>query len=624
MSLRFKLRVLLYLTGFTLFGFIIWYTTKYQVPDEKRFLLYLAAYMLLGFDVFRRLAHRFLKFDLINEYLIIVLASLGAIALRYYFEAVLLISVFEVCIFMDWLTVGRANKTISKYMDIRPAYATRRIRGKEIVVDPSELTVRQLIVIKPGERIPVDAVVVRGSGNVDTKALTGEAMPRPVQPGDWIYGGCLNIDGSLIARVRRPYKDSTAAQMVETVKTIQGGKAKRETLIGVFAKVYLIFMLLVAVAIALIPPYTFSYGNFNQWLHVGLIFLVIACPFGIIFSTPATFLGGLVSATNQGIIVKGGSHLEELSKADIFVFDKTGTLTEGVFKVKEIKSYDMTQEELLKIAAHVECHSNHPIAKSLRDAYEEAMGEPIDKSIVKRYKEFPGYGVSATFNGVRVHVGNLRMMQHWKLPFDEVTKAGTLAYVIVNKKYAGYFLISDEIKEETPKVLNFLRKRCNAVLVMLTGDRARVGREVAKELKMDYVYTDLMPQQKLEQLEDFLAVQGEHEKLVCVGDGINDAAILARADVGIAMGGLGSAAAIEAADVILTDDSLLKIRDIIKTAHVTLRAAKQNMVFALIMKLIVITLVLTSYFGLWQAIAVEGGVMIASILNSISVSKYHG
>ena len=377
-------------------------------------------------------------------------------------------------------------------------------------------------------------------------------------------------------------------------------------------------MLICSLAVMIYPPLTFSYGNWDTWIYRGLIFLIMACPTGLVMSVPIAFLGGIASAARHGIVVKGGNYLEDLAKADTFIFDKTGTLTEGVFRVTEVKAVGMSEQELLRIAAHVECHSNHPIAQSLKEAYQ---GE-IKETKVYRMREIPGFGVNATFEGQRIYIGNKRLMERQKVECDEVRQNGTPVYVAVGDRYAGYILIADTVKEEAKSTLQYLRDRCRAVLVMLTGDTESAGREVAKELQMDYAYTNLMPEDKLEQLEDFMGLQDGGERLVCVGDGINDAPVLARADVGIAMGALGSAAAIEAADIVLMDDELPRIVDAIKIARETLRVVSQNITFAMVVKVLILILAAVGYFGMWEAIAAEVGVMFVVILNAVWVVRY--
>ena len=464
----------------------------------------------------------------------------------------------------------------------------------------------------------MDALVLHGATTIDTKALTGEAAPQWARPGDRIYSGCINLSGVIEARVVKVYEDSTVSKIMNMVDEAQNRKAESETFVSRFSRVYTAAMLLLSAFIMVYPPLSFSYGNWNTWIYRGLIFMVVASPGAIVMSVPIAFLGGIACAAKHGILVKGGNYLEDLAKSDIFVFDKTGTLTQGVFEVKRVKAVGMLERDLLKIAAHVECYSNHPIAQSLFEAYTGA----INKDKVYRVRETPGYGVSATYEGQRVHVGNWRLMEKEKVEIEEPDTSGSVVYVAIGNTYVGHIVISDEIREDAYDTLDYLKNRCNGVLVMLTGDSEDAGRETAEELDMDYAYSDLMPLEKVEQLEEFLFVQDSSEKLVFVGDGINDAPVLARADVGVAVGELASAAAVEAADVVLINGELTKLKDVIRIAKETVKAVNQNIMFAMGIKAMVLLMAGIGYFGMWEAILAEVGVMIASIMNAAWTAKY--
>ena len=618
MTGQLKSRCIIYGVGVLVYIGAVWATNQYTLTDRTKFIWFLAAYLIVGLGVFKNLAERLMQKKVLTEYTLIILATVGAFGVAMYAEGVLVMILFELGMIFEVYTTDHAKRSIKELMNIRPEYATRKVYGREFKVDPSSLKPGYTIVIKPGERIPVDAVVTSGTTKIDTKALTGEAAPKSVWPGDKIYSGCINLKGVIEARVLALYVDSTVSRIMELVEDAQNKKAQSEDFVSRFSRVYTPVIFLGAVLVMLYPPLTFSYGNWDAWIYRGLIFLVAACPFGMAMSIPIALLGGIASAARQGIVVKGGNYLEELSKADTFVFDKTGTLTEGVFKVKEVKAVGVTEEELLRIAAHVESYSNHPIAQSLMEAY----GKTIWKNRVYRMREIPGYGVNATFEGERVYVGNKRLMDRQNIPCDDVDCTGTPVYVAVDKRYVGYIVIADSIKEDARETLQYLKNKCKAVLVMLTGDTEGPSMKVAGELEMDYTYANLMPQDKLEQVEDFLSLQDATERLVCVGDGINDAPILARADVGIAMGALGSAAAIEAADIILMDDELLKIVDAIKSARETLRVVSQNVSFALLVKGLILAFALAGCFGMWEAILAEVGVMFVAILNAVWVVRY--
>lgn len=618
MAKQLKRRCIIYGIGIILYICMISATMQYTLADRQKFILYLGAYMVTGFGTFGALCDSVFKKKLPLDYLMIILATVGAFGVGRYMEGVFVMALFEFGMIVEAVSTHRAKRSIAEMIDIRPSYAVRKSEGKEQQIDPSELMLEDIIVIRPGERIPVDAVVTFGKTTIDTKALTGEALPQTVGKEDKIYSGCINLSGMIEARVVRLYKDSTVSRVMELVEEAQNNKAESETFITKFTRIYTPVMFICSLLVMFVPPATFSYGNWEMWIYRGLIFMIIACPCGLVLSVPVAFLGGIASAARHGIVIKGGNYLEDLAKADTFVFDKTGTLTEGVFQVEEVRTMGMSRDELLRMVAHVECYSNHPIAHSLLEAY----GGVIDESKVYAMREMPGFGISATYEGKRVHVGNYRMMEKKQVYVDRMETEGTVIYVGVDKWYAGCIVIKDRIREHAKDTLSYLKNKHRAVLVMLTGDAEDSALPVAEELDMDYAYTNLMPEDKLEQLEDFLFVQDDTERLVCVGDGINDAPVLARADVGIAMGNLGSAAAVEAADIILMEDELFRIIDAIHIAKETLHVVSQNISFALFVKLLVLLCTIAGYFGMWEAILVEVVVTVVAILNATWVVKY--
>ena len=594
-------------------------TSNFTIEDEIKFVWFLIAYLIVGFDVFKKLRDRILELKFLTEYTLTTVATIGAFGIGRYTEGVLVMILFELGVIFEAYSTDNAKRSIEEMIDIRPAFAIRKTDGGEEQIDPIDLQVGDIIVIKPGERVPVDGIVEAGSTLLDMKAVTGESMPRRVSEGNKIYSGCINLSGAVEAKVLKVYRDSTVAQIMELVEEAQNKESESESFVSRFSRIYTPAMVLLALFVMIYPPLTFSYHNWNIWIYRGLIFLIVACPTALVMSIPIAFLGGIASAARQGIVIKGANYLEDLSKADTFVFDKTGTLTEGEFSVQEIYAEQGTEEELLKIAAHVESYSNHPIAQSLLNAYD---GE-IDKDLVSNIKQIPGYGLSGDYDGKRIHVGNFRLMEKYDIEVDEFDSTGTVVYVSVGTEYMGAIIIEDAIKYRAKWTMKYLKDKCKAVLVMLTGDTRSAGYAVAKELKMDYAYTDLMPSDKLEQLEDFLTIQDDMEKLVCVGDGVNDAPVLARADIGIAMGALGSALAIEAADIILLEDELPKIVDAIKISKETLRVVNQNIAFAIAVKVIIVLLALVGYFGMWEAIVAEVGVVFAAIMNAVYVVKYY-
>lgn len=619
MTEQLKKQSMIYGVGVVIYLAAVIVTSNFTIEDEIKFVWFLIAYLIVGFDVFKKLRDRILELKFLTEYTLTTVATIGAFGIGRYTEGVLVMILFELGVIFEAYSTDNAKRSIEEMIDIRPAFAIRKTDGGEEQIDPIDLQVGDIIVIKPGERVPVDGIVEAGSTLLDMKAVTGESMPRRVSEGNKIYSGCINLSGAVEAKVLKVYRDSTVAQIMEMVEEAQNKESESESFVSRFSRIYTPAMVLLALFVMIYPPLTFSYHNWNIWIYRGLIFLIVACPTALVMSIPIAFLGGIASAARQGIVIKGANYLEDLSKADTFVFDKTGTLTEGEFSVQEIYAEQGTEEELLKIAAHVESYSNHPIAQSLLNAYD---GE-IDKDLVSNIKQIPGYGLSGDYDGKRIHVGNFRLMEKYDIEVDEFDSTGTVVYVSVGTEYMGAIIIEDAIKYRAKWTMKYLKDKCKAVLVMLTGDTRSAGYAVAKELKMDYAYTDLLPSDKLEQLEDFLTIQDDMEKLVCVGDGVNDAPVLARADIGIAMGALGSALAIEAADIILLEDELPKIVDAIKISKETLRVVNQNIAFAIAVKVIIVLLALVGYFGMWEAIVAEVGVVFAAIMNAVYVVKYY-
>lgn len=619
MTEQLKKQSMIYGVGVVIYLAAVIVTSNFTIEDEIKFVWFLIAYLIVGFDVFKKLRDRILELKFLTEYTLTTVATIGAFGIGRYTEGVLVMILFELGVIFEAYSTDNAKRSIEEMIDIRPAFAIRKTDGGEEQIDPIDLQVGDIIVIKPGERVPVDGIVEAGSTLLDMKAVTGESMPRRVSEGNKIYSGCINLSGAVEAKVLKVYRDSTVAQIMELVEEAQNKESESESFVSRFSRIYTPAMVLLALFVMIYPPLTFSYHNWNIWIYRGRIFLIVACPTALVMSIKIAFLGGIASAARQGIVIKGANYLEDLSKADTFVFDKTGTLTEGEFSVQEIYAEQGTEEELLKIAAHVESYSNHPIAQALLNAYD---GE-IDKDLVSNIKQIPGYGLSGDYDGKRIHVGNFRLMEKYDIEVDEFDSTGTVVYVSVGTEYMGAIIIEDAIKYRAKWTMKYLKDKCKAVLVMLTGDTRSAGYAVAKELKMDYAYTDLMPSDKLEQLEDFLTIQDDMEKLVCVGDGVNDAPVLARADIGIAMGALGSALAIEAADIILLEDELPKIVDAIKISKETLRVVNQNIAFAIAVKVIIVLLALVGYFGMWEAIVAEVGVVFAAIMNAVYVAKYY-
>ena len=592
-------------------------TTYNMMGDWAKFIWFLIAYLIIGYDVFRVLCEKFFQKKFLTEYTLITLATVGAFGIGRYTEGVLVMLLFELGVIFEAYSTDSAKRSIEEMIDIRPPYATRKSEDGEVKVQPAELEVGDLIVIKPGERIPVDAIVKTGSSMVDTKAVTGESMPRKVRESSFIYSGCINLSGVLEAKTVKVYNDSTVSKIMDMVEDAQKRQSESETFISKFSRVYTPVMFFFALFVMIYPPLTFSYGNWSTWVYRGLIFLIVACPSGLVMSVPIAFLGGLASAARQGIVIKGANYLEDLAQADTFVFDKTGTLTEGVFRVKKVCPKKMEPEELLELTAYGEAYSSHPIAVSLQEAYQK----PIQKERIQSVKEFPGFGLEAVVDGKQLEIGNSKFMNQRGYFYQRVSEIGTAVHVAVDGEYAGYILITDVIRKEAGWLLKWL-KRHQLEAVIVTGDNERVAEDTARKLKIDYVYANLMPEEKVEQVEEFMESQLEDEKLAFIGDGINDAPVLARADIGIAMGGLGADAALEAADIILMEDDLSRVVNAIRISKGTIRAVKQNLIFAIGMKVILLALASLGYVTMKHAILADMAVMMINLLNSFWVLKY--
>ena len=621
MTKQLRIRSLVYLSGLMLYASAVWGSYIWNIEEQFRFIWFLAAYLLVGVEAFKNLRDKLLQKKFLSEYSMIILATIGAFGIEKYTEGVLVMILFELGMLIQAFSEDTAKKSIAKMMDIRPVFATVVEEGQEKSVMPQELLVGQKIVIKPGEVVPADACLTAGTTLLDTKALTGEPIPQTAGPGDMIYSGCINIQGVIEAEVRKVYEDSTAAKIMEMIEAAQEKKSESETVLAKFLKFYTPVMLVLVFVLMIYPPLTFSYNHWDSWIYRGLVFLIVTCPTGMAVSIPVAYLGGIASAAKHGIVVKGANYLESMAMAETFLFDKTGTLTKGIFTVQEVKPIGMTEEKLLELAVCAESYSNHPIAQSLMEAYAKYSRE-VDKQKLVRVKEIPGYGISATYDGKRIHVGNARLMEKKHVQVEEVKKAGTVIYVALGRSYAGYILIADELREDAKWTLNQLREKYSSVLVMLTGDIEKAGEQVADELDLDYVYSDLLPIDKLRKVEEFLQIEDSTERVVCVGDGMNDAPILARADVGIAMGTLGSVAAIEAADIVLMDDQLYGIIDIIRIAKETQRVVKQNIRYAFLIKILILVFGFLGVFGMWEAIIAEVGVMLVSMLNAMLLTYY--
>lgn len=596
---------------------IAWSIVSYwTVSSMGETVLFLAAYAVLSLTTYLDQIRKIKKKQFLDENLLMILATAGAFAVGRHKEAVAAMLFYQVSKLVEELSLGRTKKSIAEFIDIRPEYANLKVGNKEKVVPPQQLELKQIIVLRPGEKIPVDSVVISGTGAVDMKALTGESEPRAVKIGDRLYSGCINLNGVLEARVTRLYNDSAAARIMRLVENANDKKSESVRFADKFTKYYTPIVIMIALLTMILPPMIFDESK-AEWIYRGLVILVAACPCGLMVSIPLAFLGGIGAASKQGILIKSGAFLEDLTEADTFVFDKTGTLTEGVFYVRDVVPWKMDKEQLLEIAALAESYSNHPIALSLREAY----GKDVDKTRVSDIEEQPGYGVRATVDGKEVYVGNTRLMNRQGIFYQLAAEAGTVVYIAVNGQYGGYILISDVIRKDAGKLIRWMHKK-DLATVMLTGDNEHAAEAVASKLHIESVYSELMPEDKVSLLEEFRENQMEGEKLVFVGDGINDAPVLTLADIGIAMGGLGADAALEAADIILMEDEPSGIIKAIRIAKATLRSVKQNMIFAVGMKIILIILAFLGFVTMQNAIIADMAVMLINILNSFWMMHY--
>ncbi len=589
------------------------------VTEETELVLFLLAYVIFAVDACWQYLKNIVHWKFFDENLLMLIATGGAFYAGRYREAVGVMLFFHIGKLIETLLLNHTKRSVIKFMDIRPAFANRKLPIGDEQVKPEELKPGETIVIRPGEKIPVDAVVTSGFSTIDEKALTGEFRPRGVRMGDKIYSGSVNQGGVVEARVTKAYEESTAYQVLSMVEAAAENKSASENFVDRFIGFYSPIVTLLGILIIFFAVQIFPDQNPEVWMYRGLIFLVAACPCGLIVSVSLALLGGIGAASRQGILIKKGSDLEMLSRTETFIFDKTGTLTEGVFGVKEICPRGTSVARLLEIAAYAEIYSKHPIALSLRDAY----GKGIYMSRVVGVKEHPGLGIEAVVDGRRAYVGNSRLMEKLGINYPRVPDAGTAVHVVYEGRYAGYVLIADRIREDAEYTIDWLRRH-HLESMIFTGDNESAAREVAKELGIEFVYANLMPQDKAAQMGEFMNSQFESEKLAFVGDGINDAPALVRADVGIAMGGLGSDAALEAADIILMEDEPSRIINAVKISRGTVRVVRQNFYFAVFIKMFVLILAFLGLVSMKNAMIADMAVLLITLLNSIWVLKYPG
>lgn len=574
--------------------------------------LFVISYIVVGGDVLKRAVKNMNRGQVFDENFLMSVATIGAMLIGEFPEAVAVMLFYQVGELFQSYAVGKSRNSIASLMEIRPDYANVK-KGDEIIkVDPDEVQIGDIIVITAGEKIPLDGKVIDGSSMLDTSALTGESVPREVEVGSDILSGSININGVITAEVTKEFEESTVSKILDLVENASSKKSNSEQFITKFARYYTPAVVIMAVLLAVIPPLMIKGATFSDWIYRALAFLVVSCPCALVISIPLSFFGGIGGASKEGILVKGSNYLEALSQTEIAVFDKTGTLTKGVFNVQEIHPQGVSKEELLELTAYAESYSNHPISLSLKEAY----GKDIDHQRISDVEELSGHGVTATVDGQKVIAGNIKLMKMMDIPYFEGELIGTVVHVAVDNKYIGYIVIADELKSDAKQAIKELKDADIKQLVMLTGDNQSVGAKVAKELGLDKFYAGLLPADKVEKLEELFAQKSQNGKLAFVGDGINDAPVLARADIGIAMGGLGSDAAIEAADIVIMTDEPSKIATAIKISKKTLKIANQNIVVAIGIKILVLILSALGITTMWSAIFADVGVTILAVLNA--------
>lgn len=581
-------------------------------------LFYILSYFFVGFEILKKAVRNILRGNVLDENFLMSVATLGVFGIGEFPEAVAVMLFYQVGEFFQNYAVKKSRKSISSLMDLRPDYANLYIDGTLKKVNPEEVRIDDLIGVKPGDKIPLDGIVVEGISCLDTKALTGETMPRDVHVGDEVLSGCINLNGLLKIKVTKEFGESTVSKILDLVEHASSKKSKSEKFITRFAKYYTPIVVIIAVVLAVAVP-LITKGSFSDWIYRALSFLVVSCPCALVISIPLSFFGGIGGASKMGILIKGSNYIEDLSKVDTIVFDKTGTLTKGVFTVQKINSIRFSKEELLNYAAFAEHYSTHPIAVAIKTAYNGV----VDESKIKNVEELSGYGVKAEIYQHTVLVGNEKLMTENHIKFEPCYDVGTILYLAVDGEYQGYFLIADELKEDAKQTIADLKQKNIKKIIMLTGDRKSVGFNVAKSLNIDEVYTDLLPQDKVFKVEELLDHKSLGSKVAYVGDGINDAPVLALADIGFAMGGLGADSAIEAADIVIMTDELKKIVWAILLSHKTMKIVKENIVFAIAVKVAVLVFAAFGISTMWEAVFADVGVSVIAILNALRVLSVH-
>ncbi len=588
--------------------------------DSKLYLpMFIISYILVGGEVVYKAAKNITKGHVFDENFLMTIATFGAFAIKEYPEAVAVMLFYQIGEFFQGIAVNKSRRSIEQLMTIRPDVANIKINNEIVEMLVEDVNINDIVIVKPGEKVPLDGIVIGGESSIDTKVLTGESMPISVSKDDTVMAGCININGLLTIKVNKHASESTVAKILEMVENATSKKAPTENFITKFARIYTPFVTISAVLLAIIPPLLIQGASFEDWLYRALTFLVISCPCALVVSIPLGFFGGIGNASRNGILVKGGSYLEALNNVEVGVFDKTGTLTEGTFKVTQINQFEvLSKSELLEIAAHVESFSNHPIAISIVN---EFSGN-INQELITNFKEISGHGLSATFKGNDVLIGNARLMIKEKVSFKETSELGSILYIAVNHKYVGNIVVSDQIKKDSKEAIRLLKSLGVKKIVMLTGDKKEVAENVGKSLGIDEIHSELLPEDKLYQVERLLKNKSKKSKLFVVGDGINDTPVLARADIGIAMGGLGADAAIDVADIVIMSDEPSKIVTAIIVAKKTRRIVWQNIIFTMAVKGFFLTLGAFGIATMWEAVIADVGVTLVAVLNSMRVLNY--
>lgn len=585
------------------------------IPSPYNNIFYIASYIIVGYDIILKAGKNIFRGKIFDENFLMTVATIGAFCIKEIEEAVAVMLFYQIGELFQSYAVEKSRKSVATLMDIRPDYANVYREGELEKVDPDEVNIEEIILIKPGEKIPLDGIVVEGTSHLNTQALTGESIKRKVTINDEVLSGCINNEGILKIKVTKAFEESTVSKILDLVENASSKKSKSENFISKFARYYTPIVVIIALLLAVLPPLIIKDASFNEWLYKALSFLVVSCPCALVISIPLSFFGGIGASSKLGVLIKGSNYLEALSKTEIVVFDKTGTLTEGVFKVQKIEAFGYSDNDLLKYVAHAEAFSNHPIATSIKENY----AKEIDKSLVTKTKEISGKGIEAVVDKLNVLVGNEKLMKEYNIKYKKKEEEGTVVYIAINNEFAGSILIADKIKEDSYKAVSKLKENNVKKIVMLTGDRENISASVAKSLNLDEYHAELLPTDKFSWVEKLMSQKSPTGKLIFVGDGINDAPALALSDIGVSMGGIGSDAAIEAADIVIMTDESSKIANSIKISQKTMRIVKQNIIFAIAVKIGVLIFCTFGLATMWAAVFADVGVSVLAILNALRI-----